>query len=496
MNNFIRLLDTLRSFWLNRRREVDKTFKRTLPFADYIVDRWEKAKELGFGDEACIYDSSLVIGDVKVGKKTWIGPSTVLDGSGGLVIGSYCSISSGVQIYSHDTVKWAVTGGKAPYEYAKTCIGDNCFIGPNTIIAKGVTIGKGCIIGAQSLVLDDIPAGSKAYGAPCRVRGKVECAAGPVRVVFVGASRFGLRCLERVRHLDNFEVVGVVTNEERFTISYAPEGVKNVLYADFREYSDAHKIPHYVMQGKMTAPDVVDKIKSWKPDLLIVVGWYHMVPRLLRDMCPVVGLHGSLLPDYSGGAPLVWAMINGETKTGITFFQFSDGVDNGPIIGQASTDILPEDTIATLYSRIEGLGLELLEKNLPLFAAGSAVLASQDDSKRRIFSQRKPEDGRITWDQPARKIYDFIRAQTHPYPGAFTTYKNKTVHIWASKIFLSDPGLVKTPGSFYKASDGRILVHCGMNSVLELEAMGADGRELPAHEWFSGCVSGCGDIFV
>lgn len=167
------LLQSLKTLWLERRREMDATYRRTLPLADYIVDRWEKAKELGFGEGASIYDSVLVLGNVKVGKKTWIGPFVVLDGSGGLVIGSYCSISAGVQIYSHDSVKWATSGGISEHEYATTVIGDNCYIGPNTVIAKGITIGDRCIIGANSLVLQDVPAGSKAYGTPCRVVDKV-----------------------------------------------------------------------------------------------------------------------------------------------------------------------------------------------------------------------------------------------------------------------------------------------------------------------------------
>ena len=166
------LLNSLKSLWLKRRREVDATFNRTLPFADYIVDRWEKARELGFGEGSSIYDSALVLGNVKVGNKTWVGPSVVLDGSGGLIIGSNCSISAGVQIYSHDSVKWATSGGEAPYEYAKTSIGNNCYIGPNTVVAKGVSIGDECVIGANSLVLHDIPTGSKAYGTPCRIAGK------------------------------------------------------------------------------------------------------------------------------------------------------------------------------------------------------------------------------------------------------------------------------------------------------------------------------------
>ncbi|MGX7927492.1 acyltransferase [Tsuneonella sp. HG094] len=165
------LLADLRAFLAARRSEVSAAHTRTLPFGDYVSDRWEKARSLGFGDGTSVYDSAHVFGNVTVGRDTWIGPFTVLDGSGGLSIGSNCSISAGVQIYSHDTVEWATSGGSAPNAYAATAIGDNCYIGPNTIIAKGVTIGTGAIIGANSLVLDDVPAGAKAFGTPARIAG-------------------------------------------------------------------------------------------------------------------------------------------------------------------------------------------------------------------------------------------------------------------------------------------------------------------------------------
>lgn len=166
------LLTALKAFWLSRRRELNDRFSRTLPFGDYIVDRWEKARELGFGEGTSVYDSCIVLGDVTVGENTWIGPFTVLDGSGGgLEIGAHCSISAGVQIYTHDTVEHSLSGGSAPTAQARTRIGSNSYIGPNTVIAKGVTIGDRVIIGANSLVLDSIPAGKKAFGTPCRVIG-------------------------------------------------------------------------------------------------------------------------------------------------------------------------------------------------------------------------------------------------------------------------------------------------------------------------------------
>jgi acetyltransferase-like isoleucine patch superfamily enzyme len=165
------MLQTLNAFWRERRAEVDAIHNRTLPFGDYIVDRWEKAQALGFGEGASVYDSVLVFGQVKVGANTWVGPFVILDGSGGLEIGSHCSISAGVQIYSHDSVDWAIKGASS-YEYAATLIGDNCYIGPNTIVAKGVRIGDRCVIGANSLVLSDVPPDSKAVGSPCKVLGK------------------------------------------------------------------------------------------------------------------------------------------------------------------------------------------------------------------------------------------------------------------------------------------------------------------------------------
>lgn len=168
------LIKGLKDIWKVLQEEYNEKWHRTLPFADYLVDRWEKASILGFGKGSNIYDSSLVIGDVKVGEDTWIGPFTILDGSGGIEIGSSCTISAGVQIYSHDNIKKTLTGGLKPIELSPTRIGDRCYIGPNTVIVRGVTIGECCIIGANSLVLDDIPAGKVAHGTPCRVVGNTK----------------------------------------------------------------------------------------------------------------------------------------------------------------------------------------------------------------------------------------------------------------------------------------------------------------------------------
>ena len=159
----------LKKLFKTRRKYVKKRFNRVLPTNELFTNRWEKASFLGFGKETSVYDSCLVFGEVLVGEQTWIGPFTILDGSGQLEIGNNCSISSGVQIYTHDTVQWAISGGVAPYEYEKTVIGNNCYIGPNTIIAKGVTIGQGTVIGANSFVNKSFPKNSKIAGNPARL---------------------------------------------------------------------------------------------------------------------------------------------------------------------------------------------------------------------------------------------------------------------------------------------------------------------------------------
>ncbi len=149
-------------------------FKRRVSFGDLITDRWENAREYGFGEGSSCYDNVLILGDVRVAEATWIGPNVILDGSGGLTIGSYCSISAGVQIYSHDTVRRSVTLGRAAIEYAPTQIGDGVYIGPNSIIAKGVSIGDHAIIGAMSFVSKDVPPRTKVWGSPAHVRGDVD----------------------------------------------------------------------------------------------------------------------------------------------------------------------------------------------------------------------------------------------------------------------------------------------------------------------------------
>ena len=166
-------LRLVHSLYESLRAETRDRWKRDLPFEELLFDRWERARSLGFGERTSIYHNSYIFGNVKVGEDTWIGPFTLLDGTGELTIGSHCSISSGVQIYTHETVDWALSGGAAEAERAPVHIGDCCYIGSQAVIRKGITIGDHVVVGACSFVNRDLPAFSIAVGVPAQVIGRV-----------------------------------------------------------------------------------------------------------------------------------------------------------------------------------------------------------------------------------------------------------------------------------------------------------------------------------
>lgn len=177
-------VELLKAAALARDIELRERFQRSLPFADAMFDRWERARRLGFGEGTSIYESACVFGDVTVGRHVWIGPWVMLDGSGGLTIGDHVSLSASVQIYTHDTVHWALSGGMVPPRRAPVAIGDRVYVGSQSVIAQGVTIGRKCVISANSLVIDDVPEGTIVGGVPAAPIGHVEGENAEVRLVF------------------------------------------------------------------------------------------------------------------------------------------------------------------------------------------------------------------------------------------------------------------------------------------------------------------------
>ncbi|CAN5172323.1 acyltransferase [soil metagenome] len=150
-------------------------FNRRVSVGDLLTERGDNAALCGFGEGTTMYDNVLVLGDVKVGRNTWIGPNCVLDGSGGgLEIGDFCSISAGVHIYSHDTVHWSLSGGKLPIRKNAVSVGDRVYIGPQSIVVAGVTVGRKSVIGANSFVNRNVEEGTFVAGSPAVLVGRVE----------------------------------------------------------------------------------------------------------------------------------------------------------------------------------------------------------------------------------------------------------------------------------------------------------------------------------
>jgi acetyltransferase-like isoleucine patch superfamily enzyme len=168
-------LDLVRDFLRILARRKKRQFDRRVSVGDLLTERADNAADYGFGEGTTMYDNVLVLGDVRVGRHSWIGPGCILDGSGGeLHIGDWCSISAGTQIYTHHTVNRSISLGEKPIDCASTRIGNGVYIGPNAVIQMGVNVGDRAVIGANSFVNRDIPPDARAFGSPARVRRVVQ----------------------------------------------------------------------------------------------------------------------------------------------------------------------------------------------------------------------------------------------------------------------------------------------------------------------------------
>ena len=256
-----------------------------------------------------------------------------------------------------------------------------------------------------------------------------------MRVIFFGCTKFSEKLLNHLLD-NNVNLVGIFSIPEYFNISYDKNKVKNSNYSDLSIIANKQKIPYYEIDsvlGKKTL-DFKVTIERLKPDVILVLGWYYMVPKSIREIPKYGswGIHASLLPNYAGGAPLVWAIINGEKETGVTLFRMDSGVDDGDIILQKSFSIEHNDTIKEVYENATLASKNILDE---IFLKKTPIMfKKQDKNKIKVYPQRKPSDGEIDWNCSSDEIRNFIRAQTKPYPGAFTIINDKKIIIWEAKI--------------------------------------------------------------
>ncbi len=296
-----------------------------------------------------------------------------------------------------------------------------------------------------------------------------------MQVVFLSSTIFGSRCLtEAILRTPGVQVAGILTTPRWISFAAGRKPMEISTFADFRLLADTVGCQVVTTDGHATTESIREILSTWRPDLVLALGWYFVVPRSVRETIPLgcVGIHASLLPQYRGGAPIPWAIIRGETRTGVTLFYLEDRIDCGDVIAQAAFSIREEDTCATLYEKATRTSVALLHQYLPRIANRTAPRIPQDERQASCYPQRTPEDGRLDWTRlSTQQAYNWIRALTRPYPGAFTYYGREKVTLW--KASLSSVKGEAPPGAI-------------MASLSDVpEAFGvwcADGRLLRIHE--------------
>jgi methionyl-tRNA formyltransferase len=215
-------------------------------------------------------------------------------------------------------------------------------------------------------------------------------------------------------------------------------------------------------------------------DFLLTTGYRRLIPASVYGLCRrgAVGSHFSMLPAYRGFAPVNWAVLNGEARTGVSLFHLEEAMDSGDLVGQAEVEIGPDETAGEVLERAVPRYLELLGRHLPALLAGTAPRMPQDHAAATYTCARVPGDGVIDWTMPARRIHDLVRALAHPFPGASTTHRGRRLSIWRTRIPESPRryvGLV--PGRVVGTQGDAAEVLAG-DGVLQVLAVQYDGEDV------------------
>lgn len=256
-------------------------------------------------------------------------------------------------------------------------------------------------------------------------------------IVFFGASSLGFACCQKIIEA-GINVKAIFTIPQQFSIKYKNEEERknqfNVLFKDFNDFNINYGIPVHSVEGNIH--EYQDYLSDLKPELIVVIGWYYIIPKNILNIPRKgsIAIHASLLPKYRGNAPLVWAMINGEKQTGISLFYLEGGIDEGDIITQESFKIEENETIRDILLKAENASVKIIDIETQKVLDGTSKRIKQNHSKATYFPKRTPQDGEIDWKWESSKINRFIRAQTKPYPGAFTFINEKKIILWDAEI--------------------------------------------------------------
>jgi methionyl-tRNA formyltransferase len=245
----------------------------------------------------------------------------------------------------------------------------------------------------------------------------------------------------------------------------------------------------------LKAPEIAEQLASFKPDFIVVVAFGNILPKHILTLPRIgtINVHASLLPKLRGPAPINWAIINGESQTGITTMLMDEGLDTGDILLTAVEPITPEDTAATLHDRLARIGSDLLIKTLDAFAVDRIHPVTQDDTQASHAPLLSKQDGRIDWHKPAQTIEQIIRGMT-PWPGAFTFHETNRL-----KIFSAKP-VAKTfealPGTVLQSFPDELVIATGKDALTILEVQGPSGKRLLIEDFLRGYKLPAGTILA
>jgi len=299
-----------------------------------------------------------------------------------------------------------------------------------------------------------------------------------MRIVFMGTPEFAVPSLEALLKSDD-EVVGVVTQPDR------PKGRGHELAPPPIKLL-AQQIGIPILQPlKIRTPDFLDTLAGWKPDLIAVTAFGRILHAPILNLPPMgcVNVHGSLLPKYRGAAPVQWAVINGETETGITTMLMDEGMDTGAMLLQERIPISPDDTAGTLAPRLASLGGRLLVETISRLKADTIVPRTQDHAQATLAPLLKKEDGAIDWTADARSIADRIRGLS-PWPGAYTFYGQERWNIW--KAAVAQEPTQEQPGTLLAATKQSLKVATGRGVLELLEIQAANSKRMSAAQFLAG----------
>lgn len=294
-----------------------------------------------------------------------------------------------------------------------------------------------------------------------------------LRLGWLGFHEEGIEALRAVIDA-GFEIVGVLT--------LSPEKLHGRSGAvDYDRLLGTCQVPVHIVDS-VNSPATLDLVASMQLDLLVVLGWSEILRREVLSLprLGVVGAHASFLPHNRGSAPVNWAIINGETMGGNTLFWLQERLDGGPIIDQTAFPISVYDTCASIYRRVAESNRAMLLRFLEELEGGPVPGRAQSPGNEPLLKRRRPRDGEINWTWTSWEVYDFIRALTRPYPGAFSFIGNDKYYVWNAALLDIPAGELAAPGEILgrvvspePAACGLVVACCrGVLALLELQTEG------------------------